>query len=142
MPCSTRLFSSDDASSNVKEPTERNKRGRRVWKAKRDDDAGDLIISNNDGTIVHDAESTTSVIKTHHWDTAVDDVHDRRVLDESLSRICEQVCDFFFIVMNMLFCSSSRRSGFFSCQVFVFCTSGHAVVILVVVLHFKWNQIL
>ena len=50
-------------------------RGQRVWKAQPD--------------INHKHNNFDA--KVYHWNEAVDDVKDRRVVDESLARICEQV---------------------------------------------------
>lgn len=49
-------------------------RGQRVWKAQPD-------INHK-----HNFDA-----KVYHWNEAVDDGKDRRVVDESLARICEQV---------------------------------------------------
>ena len=55
-------------------------RGKRVWKAN---------PLNNESM-----ESNAMEYPAHddHWDTAVDDVNNRMTVDESLARICEQVC--------------------------------------------------
>eukprot|EP00584_Thalassiosira_punctigera_P015247 CAMPEP_0172568884 /NCGR_PEP_ID=MMETSP1067-20121228/121446_1 /TAXON_ID=265564 ORGANISM="Thalassiosira punctigera, Strain Tpunct2005C2" /NCGR_SAMPLE_ID=MMETSP1067 /ASSEMBLY_ACC=CAM_ASM_000444 /LENGTH=404 /DNA_ID=CAMNT_0013360595 /DNA_START=156 /DNA_END=1369 /DNA_ORIENTATION=+ len=77
-----RLLSSAGLSDVSTEPVGKDKRGRRVWKAGRG--SGHSGISNNeDGCVVHQTQDD-------HWDAAVDDVNDPRVLDESLGRICEQ----------------------------------------------------
>jgi len=53
-------------------------RGQRVWKSE------PANIINEHGQ--------QAITQQHHWDIAVDDVKDRSIVDESLSRICEQVC--------------------------------------------------
>ena len=53
-------------------------RGQRVWKSEPDN------IINEHGQ--------QAITQQHHWNIAVDDVKDRSIVDESLSRICEQVC--------------------------------------------------
>ena len=80
------LSSSASGFSDVPPTFERDRRGKRVWKASRDaaDESEDSSVNDHgNGSYVH--------AKVDHWDTAVDDVNDRRVVDESLSRICEQV---------------------------------------------------
>ncbi|KAL7540633.1 hypothetical protein ACHAXR_011554 [Thalassiosira sp. AJA248-18] len=72
-PTSRRLLSSASRLPPPPQPAEKETQGRRVWKAKQDGD-----VNNENGSVAY------------HWDTAVDDVDDRRVIDESLSRICEQ----------------------------------------------------
>ena len=57
-------------------------RGQRVWKAQPD--------------INHKHNNFDT--KVYHWNEAVDDVKDRRVVDESLARICEQVSLFIGVV--------------------------------------------
>ena len=57
----------EDGESNDSNTT----RGQRVWKAQPDINVCDA--------------------KVYHWNEAVDDGKDRRVVDESLARICEQV---------------------------------------------------
>mmetsp|Transcript_30164 Transcript_30164/g.72898 ORF Transcript_30164/g.72898 Transcript_30164/m.72898 type:complete len:437 (+) Transcript_30164:152-1462(+) len=79
------LSSSASGFSDVPPTFERDRRGKRVWKASRNaaDESEDSSVNDDgDGSSVH--------AKVDHWDTAVDDVNDRRVVDESLSRICEQ----------------------------------------------------
>ena len=53
-------------------------RGQRVWKSEPNN------IINEHGQ--------QAITQQHHWNIAVDDVKDRSIVDESLSRICEQVC--------------------------------------------------
>ena len=56
-------------------------RGQRVWKARQNN----IDDERKEQQHVHAPQ-------VYHWNRAVDDVQDRRVVDESLSRICEQVC--------------------------------------------------
>lgn len=65
------------------EKTGTDNRGKRVWKAKE--------VNENGTETVNDHESLSAIIETHHWEEAVDDIHDRRIVDNSLERICEQV---------------------------------------------------
>ena len=83
--CSTqRAFSSASRYPDIStEPVEKEKRGKRVWKA-------------NPGMIdsasrVNEDEGSIEFVQSNHWGSAVDDVNDRRIVDESLARICEQV---------------------------------------------------
>lgn len=57
-------------------------RGQRVWKARQ----------NNIDDEHTQEQQHVHAPQVYHWNRAVDDVQDRRVVDESLSRICEQVC--------------------------------------------------
>ena len=59
-------------------PSAARSRGQRVWKSEPDN------IINEHGQ--------QAITQQHHWNIAVDDVKDRSIVDESLSRICEQVC--------------------------------------------------
>lgn len=74
---SYRLFSSATNITDIPSAATRS-RGQRVWKSEPDN-----IINE------HGQQATT---QQHHWNIAVDDVKDRSIVDESLSRICEQVC--------------------------------------------------
>jgi len=69
------------------------KRGRRVWRAIQDTDDEWTNISNNknDSIAYLSADGTSSAVETKYWNMAVDDGDDRRLVNESLSRICEQV---------------------------------------------------
>ena len=73
---SYRLFSSATNLTDI--PPAARSRGQRVWKSEPDN------IINEHGQ--------QAIIQQHHWNVAVDDVKDRSIVDESLSRICEQVC--------------------------------------------------
>jgi len=73
------------------EQPEHDMRGQRVWKARNEIDWKN--------------ESIVATINSQdHWDIAVDDVNDRRVVDESLSRICEQVCANPLLFVAYTFC--------------------------------------
>jgi len=69
------------------------KRGRRVWRAIQDtdDEWTNILNSKNDSIAYLTADGTSSAVEIQHWNMAVDDVDDRRLVNESLSRICEQV---------------------------------------------------
>ena len=85
-----RLLSSarcSDIPTTEPETAEKDKRGRRVWKAREELELDSEATPNNE-----DGSTGAYHAQHDHWDTAVDDVNDRRVVDESLSRICEQVC--------------------------------------------------
>ena len=73
---SYRLFSSATNITDI--PAAVRSRGQRVWKSEPDN------IINEHGQ--------QAITQQHHWNIAVDDVKDRSIVDESLSRICEQVC--------------------------------------------------
>ena len=73
---SYRLFSSATNITDI--PSAAKSRGQRVWKSEPDN------IINEHGQ--------QAITQQHHWNIAVDDVKDRSIVDESLSRICEQVC--------------------------------------------------
>jgi len=73
---SYRLFSSATNITNI--PLSTRRRGQRVWKSEPDN------IINEHGQ--------QAITQQQHWNIAVDDVKDRTIVDESLSRICEQVC--------------------------------------------------
>jgi len=68
------------------------KRGRRVWRAIQDtDDEWTNILNNKNDSIAYlTADGTSSAVEIQHWNMAVDDVDDSRLVNESLSRICEQ----------------------------------------------------
>ena len=81
------------------------KRGRRVWRAIQgtDDEWTNILNNKNDSTIAYlTADGTSSAVEIKHWEMAVDDDgDDRRLVNESLSRICEQVrITFSFIHMS------------------------------------------
>ena len=78
------LSSSASRFSDAPPELEKHKRGKRVWKAAAQQNVDETKM---DGT----ATREICTHGDHHWDIAVDDVNDRRVVDESLSRICEQV---------------------------------------------------
>lgn len=78
-----RLLSSASGFPDVPLTVEKDRRGKRVWKASRDADESEDSVNDDDGSVTVHAQ-------VDYWDTAVDDVNDRRVVDESLSRICEQ----------------------------------------------------
>jgi len=82
-----RLLSSARCSTIPTEPetAAKDKRGRRVWKARQE-----LAISEETPNTEDGSAAVAYHAEHDHWDTAVDDVNDRRVVDESLSRICEQ----------------------------------------------------
>lgn len=83
-----RLLSSatcSDIPTTEPETAEKDKRGRRVWKAREELELDSEATPNNE-----DGSTGAYHAQHDHWDTAVDDVNDRRVVDESLSRICEQ----------------------------------------------------
>ncbi len=68
------------------------KSGRRVWRAIQDtdDEWTNILNSKNDSSIAYmTADGTSSAVETKHWRMAHH--NDRRSIDESLSRICEQV---------------------------------------------------
>ncbi|KAL9184170.1 hypothetical protein ACHAXT_002256 [Thalassiosira profunda] len=66
------------------EPVDKSKRGKRVWKANPGMIDSDGVVKDEKGSVAGIANDD------HHWERAVDDVQDRRVVDESLARICEQ----------------------------------------------------
>jgi hypothetical protein len=79
---SSRTTFSSASDTSVQPPLpqlQNDKRGQRVWKAKHQQP--DNIITTSD---------------EEYWDKSVDDVHDRRIVDDSLARICEQVSDVCF----------------------------------------------
>ncbi len=82
--------SNDAPSSNS---TVDRKRGRRVWSAIQDTDDEwiNILNSKNDSIAYLTADGTSSAVEIKHWQNAVDDGDDRRLVNESLSRICEQV---------------------------------------------------
>jgi len=93
----------DDEPSSLKSTTD-GKRGRRVWRAIQDtDDEWTNISNNKNASIAYlTADGTSSAVETKYWNMAVDDGEDRRLVHESLSRICEQVrikFDPYFIIM-------------------------------------------
>ena len=68
------------------------KSGRRVWRAIQDtdDEWTNILNSKNNSSIAYlTADGTSSAVETKHWRMAHH--NDRRSIDESLSRICEQV---------------------------------------------------
>ena len=70
------------------------KRGRRVWRAIQgtDDEWTNILNNKNDSIAYLTADGTSSAVEIKHWEMAVDDDgDDRRLVNESLSRICEQV---------------------------------------------------
>ena len=69
------------------------KRGRRVWRAIQgtDDEWTNILNNKNDSIAYLTADGTSSAVEIKHWEMAVDDGDDRRLVNESLSRICEQV---------------------------------------------------
>ena len=70
-------------------------RGQRVWKAQQ---------NNSDKNEQHQGGQNQNVhnnAQVYYWNRAVDDVKDRRVVDESLSRICEQVC--MYVLSSLVF---------------------------------------
>ncbi len=87
-PITRRLFSSAVKISGL--PDEPGKRGRKVWKARQKMGGGDGRDANDGG-----GATGESRVNNDFWGTAVDDAHDFR---ESLSRICEQVCESFYHV--------------------------------------------
>ena len=72
---SARISDTIDNTETIK--AKQDTRGKRVWKA---NPLSNGIMENN------------TMKYPDHWDTAVDDVNNRRTVDESLARICEQVC--------------------------------------------------
>lgn len=93
-PTRRSLFSTSKLSDMPPGEPEKVKRGQRVWKARKEIDVIEGTVNNDNVSVASRAED--------HWDTAVDDVNDRRDVDESLSRICEQVCESYccFIVIS------------------------------------------
>jgi len=88
MPLPTRRLFSSARYSDIETETEiesnkKDRRGRRVWKARQERDDGEMQDGGESGSMALDPSDG-------HWDAAVDDVNDRRVVDGSLSRICEQ----------------------------------------------------
>ena len=80
-------------SSSNSSTTDR-KRGRRVWRAIQgtDDEWTNILNNKNDSIAYLTADGTSSAVEIKHWEMAVDDDgDDRRLVNESLSRICEQV---------------------------------------------------
>ena len=73
---SYRPFSSATNITDI--PPAARSRGQRVWKSEPNN------IINEHGQ--------QAITQQQHWNIAVDDVKDRSIVDESLSRICEQVC--------------------------------------------------
>ena len=88
-PITRRLFSSAIKISGLTD--EPGKRGRKVWKAQQEK------MGDGDGRDANDGGGATgeSRVNNYFWGTAVDDAHDFR---ESLSGICEQVCESFCLV--------------------------------------------
>lgn len=85
------------------------KRGRRVWRAIQDeDDEWTHILNNKNDSIAYlTADGTSSAVETKYWNMAVDDGDDRRLVNESLSRICEQVrtkFDSYYIMLYAVLC--------------------------------------
>ena len=78
------------------------KRGRRVWRAIQgtDDEWTNILNNKNDSIAYLTADGTSSAVEIKHWEMAVDDGDDRRLVNESLSRICEQVRTTFFHYMD------------------------------------------
>lgn len=72
------------------EPAGKNRRGQRVWRSQQDSGSNE-VPNLNVGSAIYRA-------KGDHWERAVDDVNDRRILDESLARICAQVIDVMFLL--------------------------------------------
>mmetsp|Transcript_25017 Transcript_25017/g.52569 ORF Transcript_25017/g.52569 Transcript_25017/m.52569 type:complete len:460 (+) Transcript_25017:89-1468(+) len=69
-------------------PKVRDSRGKKVWKAVDKNTATDR--SNENKVRNGGAFEGKSSVESHVWEKAVDDFHDRRVVDNSLERICEQ----------------------------------------------------
>ncbi|KAL7471960.1 hypothetical protein ACHAXS_012273 [Conticribra weissflogii] len=69
-------------------PKGRDSRGKKVWKAvQRNDAIGGRYENKVRGD---EALECKSSVESHDWEKAVDDFHDRRIVDSSLERICEQ----------------------------------------------------
>ena len=83
----------NDSSDAPSSSTVDRKRGRRVWSAIQDtdDEWTNILNSKNDSIAYLTADGTSSAVEIKHWEMAVDDGDDRRLVNESLSRICEQV---------------------------------------------------
>jgi hypothetical protein len=88
-PTTRRLFSSANKMSGLTD--EPGKRGRKLWKAQQEKMGGGDRRDANDGG----GATGESRVNNYFWSTAVDDAQDFR---ESLSRICEQVCETFYLV--------------------------------------------
>lgn len=88
-----------DAPSSSSNSTADRKRGRRVWSAIQDTDDEwiNILNSKNDSIAYLTADGTSSAVQIKHWQNAVDDGEDRRLVNESLSRICEQVRIYNFV---------------------------------------------
>lgn len=84
---------SHETPSSSSNSTVDRKRGRRVWSAIQDTDDEwiNILNSKNDSIAYLTADGTSSAVEIKHWQNAVDDGDDRRLVNESLSRICEQV---------------------------------------------------
>ena len=87
------VHSDEEPSTSIGE-----KRGRRVWRSinDTDDEWTNTILNSriNDSPIAFVSSDGSSAVESKFWNMAVDDGNDRRLVDESLSRICEQVMCF------------------------------------------------
>ncbi|KAL7548233.1 hypothetical protein ACHAWF_014122 [Thalassiosira exigua] len=72
----------DGRATEEGESRRRVRRGRRVWRAREEEEGGATGSASD--------SAPRERLEDRHWDAAVDDVSDRRIVDEGLSRICEQ----------------------------------------------------
>ena len=100
----SRKYATNNNNSSESSDSSKGKRGRRVWRAilDADDEWSNILNNKNDSIAYLTADGKSSAVEVKHWEMAVDDVDDRRLVDESLSRICEQVRKIFMKLQHYI----------------------------------------